>query len=135
EEEGARHGEQVGGGRPLLLVEDVLVEAREPEDDQEEDDEPRVVHRDSDASNSKQRDAAAAGHGTDARPRWVAFPHGHGSPSRALGPAGRRLDAWAARGALLERAQFPSARRAPRIALARLRASRCWRRPGARRGG
>jgi hypothetical protein len=92
EENGAGDREHIGRRIAGGGVEHVAVEAREPEDDQEEDDEPRVVHRDPDATDAKQRDAAA-GHAPDVREVRVAFPHGHRGPSGDLESPERRLDA------------------------------------------
>ena len=99
EEHGARDREQIRRGVTRGGVEDVAVEAGEPEDDQEEDHEPGVVHRDPDAPDAKQCDATA-GHASDVREGELVFRDGHGGCPGNLGPARLCLDAETPRGAL-----------------------------------
>ena len=85
EEHGARDRKQIRRGVTRGGVEDVAVEAGEPEDDQEEDHEPGVVHRDPDAPDAKQCDATA-GHASDVREGELAFRHGHGGSQGISAP-------------------------------------------------
>ena len=60
EEDRAGHCKQVWRGSALVGVQDVPVEAGQPEDDQEEDDEPGEVDGDPDSSDAKERHAGGS---------------------------------------------------------------------------
>src|SRR5262249_13042883 len=112
EQRRARDRENVRGRAVVGFVQDVPVEAAQPEDDQEEDDEPRVIDRDPDPANAKERYAAAA-HGLRLVPGlnvdWetrIAFPDRDRGRTRDLDPARRCLDARAPGGGLRDRTPF-----------------------------
>ena len=94
EGERARHREEVGRRVAAGGVRGVAVEAREPDDDQEEDEEPRVVDPDPDASDVEQRDCSSHRHCIHLRSqpsKRASAPSGAGRPHAvAFAADGRR---------------------------------------------
>src|SRR3954454_11128519 len=139
ERHGARDGQRVRPDGAVGRMQDRAVEARQPEDDQEEDEEPRVVDPDPDAADSKERyrptcrHEAILGSGSGHEWRAAAFRCGYPGPphawrrpaiDRSLGAPRRGLAAGPGRDAVLDPPPDRLSGRAPRRRMAAREAAR-----------